>query len=216
MSKQISLDLLNESLGRVGKRTLPKDELREFVMETLQHETAKLTERQELFDNGEIKENEINNFPFHTDGYHYGIYLHLTEDAIADMRGEDGETIQVRQFPKKKNGEIVYDEEGNEVMSERCLMRLKTRKGYMSCFLGLSKAEFLDTDNHYVLVGGLTKKWLVANSDSSNSDNYHAEKKEDVNYTDRPSLTFNLWQIAQIKKKGKGISIILPELNWDE
>ncbi len=206
----INLDLLNESLERVGKRELTKEDLQKFVIETLKHEINTLNERKKAYENGEIEEIEINDFPFYTDGYRSGILIKITDENIIPFRNEDGDEIQVLVLYKKdKDGQYQRDKNGNLIATDRCLMRLKTRKGFMSVFIGRSKVEELSEGEFYVLVGGLSEQWKVANSEE-----YHRRKQDGVEYLERPYYTLNVWQIAHITKSGNKVKINLPEVNW--
>ena len=211
------LTILNQSLDLVGKRELPKKQLSEFIKKTLQHEVKEIAVRREMFNNKELKnEIEINNFPFYTDGYRTGVFIELNDENIFTLRDDENNEIQVRQLYKKdKNGEYIK-EDGKKVPTGRCLMRIKARRGFMSFFLGLSKVEAMDEEHYYVLVGGLTTKWKVANSDDD-AKNYHKKKETGIEYNDFPSFTLNAWQIGEvIRTKGGKIKIITPDCNWKE
>lgn len=212
MSKEISLDLLSESLERVGKREMAKENLEEFVKSVLQHETEMLKKRTKMYSEGEIAENEINTYPFFNDGYHFGVFIHLKDENIYSLGKDDnGEDLAIKQLPKKKNNEVVRDEDGNIVYTDRCYMRLKTRIGGMSVFLGINKAESLEDDKHFVLVGGMSESYAVANSTE-----FHKQKEDGVEYS-RTYYTLNCWQIAKVEKKGKGINIKTDyECNWSD
>jgi len=213
MSEENALDILNRNLDLVGNIELPKKQLEEFIDQTLKHDVRETMIRREMFNNKELEhEMEINNFPFYTDGYRTGIFVNLIPDNIWIQRDEDGNDIQVRQLYKKtKDGEYVYDEDGNKVATERCLMRIKGRRGFMGTFIGLNKVEAINEGGFYVFVGGLTTQYKVANSD----DEYHKKKEEGVEYTDFPSFTINVWQLGEVKKtKGGKLRILLPDCNW--
>lgn len=207
------LQILNRSLDLVGKRELPEEQLKEFIKDCLQYEVKELEKRREMFNNKELEnEIDINNFPFYTDGYRVGIFIELNEDNIFTFRDKDGNEIQVMQLYKKdKNKQLLRDKDGNLISTGRCLMRIKARRNFMGVFLGLSKAEAMDTDHYYVLVGGLSTQYKVANSE----DDYHKKKEEGVEYTDFPSFTINVWQLGEVvtTKSGK-LKILLPECNW--
>jgi hypothetical protein len=209
------LAILNKSLDLVGKRDLPAEQLEEFIKNTLQHEVKEITIRKKMFEDEEFEnEIEINNFPFYTDGYRVGVFIELSGDNIFIFRDKEGNEIQVMQlFKKDKDGEFIFDKNGEKITTGRCLMRLKARRGFMSIFIGLNKVEAMDEENYYVLVGGLTTQWKVANSE----DEYHKKKETGVEYTDFPSFTLNVWQIGKITKTKSGkLKIILPECNWKE
>jgi len=211
------LSLLTQSLDLVGKRELPPKQLKEFALKTLKHEAKELTNRREMFDNKELEnEVDINNFPFYTDGYRVGIFIELNEENIFLFRDKDGNEIQVMQLYKKdKDKQYVRDDNSELIPTGRCLMRIKARRGFMGFFIGLSKVEALDEEQFYVLVGGLSTQYKIANSDEDQK-NYHRKKEEGVEYTDFPSFTLNVWQIAEVKNKGGKIKIITPECNWKE
>lgn len=220
--EKISLNLLNESLDRVGKRQMEAGDLKKFVIETLKHETKMLQERKKEYDNEEISENEINNFEFYNDGYHTGIYIKLKDENIYSLgKDKDGEDIQVIQMVKKdpKTKEAILDENGDEILTNRCRMKIKSRLGGVGIFLGKNKLESLESgDNkHYVLVGGMTITNIVANPKSQNrEDMYHKVKEEGIKYSGR-TFTFNLWQIAEIFKKGKNLAYKVDfDCNWKE
>jgi len=209
------ITLLNQSLDLVGKRDLPKEQLEEFILKTLEHETKEITIRKEMFKNEELEnELDINNFPFFTDGYRTGIFIVLKEDNIYKFRDKNGDEIQVMQLYKKdKDKQYVRDNDGELVSTGRCLMRIKARRGFMGVFIGLSKVQAIDEDNFYVLVGGLSTQYKVDNAD----DEYHKKKQEGVEYTDFPSYTINVWQVGEVKRtKGGKIKIVLPDCNWKE
>jgi hypothetical protein len=210
------LAILNQSLELVGKRELGAEELKKFVQETLRHDVKEITLRTAMFNNKELEnEREVNNFPFYGDGYRSGIFIQLKDDNIFTLRDDDGNDIQVKQlFKKDKNGDYVLDNNGEMTPTGRCYMRLKARTGFMSVFIGLSKAEALDENKYYVLVGGISTQWKVANTDE---DTYHKKKETGLEYTDFPSYTLNVWQIGEIKKvKGGKVKILLPDCNWKQ
>ena len=210
------LSILNQSLDLVGKRELPKEELQEFIKKTLQHEVKEFTVRKTMFNNKELEtELEINNYPFYTDGYRIGVFIELTEDNILLYKDKDGNDIQVMQlFKKDKDGEYTTDKDGEYIPTGRCVMKIKARRGYMSIFIGLEKVEAMDEEHFYVLVGGLTTKWRVANSEDFET---HKKKEEGVEYTDFPEYTLNAWQLGEIAKIKSGkLKIILPDINWKE
>jgi hypothetical protein len=191
--KEVSLDLLNQSLDRVGKREMEKDDLLEFAEDTLSHETQKIKERTKMYQDGEIKENEINQFGFYNDGYHYGVFIKLVDDNIYKIDGDD-----VMQLPKKKDGELERDDNGDIIYTDRCLMRLKTRAGAMSVFLGIDKVQAISNEektNHFVLVGGISES----------------------EYKGRKQYTLNCWQIVSVRQRGKTIQYDADyNCNWDE
>lgn len=207
---EISLDLLNDSLSRVGKKELEAEELKAFALDTLRHETKNLKERAAMCESDEIKENDINKFDFFTDKYHYGVFIQLSDDALYSVgKDKDGNDTQVKQLPKKVKGIEERDADGEIILTDRCYMRLKTRVGGMSVFLGLDKVGYLDTEKAYVLIGGMTSSHKVANSDE-----FHKEKKKGIEYSNT-YYTFNLWQITQITKKGKAINVNTNfDCNW--
>lgn len=209
------LEILNKSLDLVGKRELSETQLEEFIKKTLKYEVKEFTNRRAMFENKEIEnEIDINNFPFYTDGYRVGVFIELSEDNIFTLRDDEGNDIQVRKLYKKdKDGEYVRDKDGELVATERCLMRIKARRGFMGVFIGLGKVEAMDEDHYYVLVGGLTTQWKVANTEVE----FHKKKEAGVEYTDFPSFTLNVWQIGEIRKtKGGKLKILLPECNWKQ
>jgi len=214
------LAILNQSLELVGKRELGADELRKFILDTLRHDVKEITIRTQMFKNKELdNEREINNFGFYEDGYRSGIFIQLKDENIFTLKDDDGNDIQVKQLYKKDgNGDYVFDNNGEMIPTGRCYMRIKARTGFMSVFIGLSKADALDTDKYYVLVGGLSTQYSVANPISDeNHDKYHKKKVAGIEYTDFPSYTLNMWQLGEIKKlKGGKVKILLPDCNWKE
>nr|BDI55173.1 MAG: hypothetical protein [uncultured archaeon] len=211
------LTILNQSLDLVGKRELSETQLREFIKKAREHEKKEYINRRDMFNNKEIEnEIDINNFPFHTDGYRVAIFIKLTDENIFTLRDDENNEIQVRQLYKKdKDGEYIK-KDGELVPTERCLMRIKARRGFMSFFIGLSKVEAMDKEHYYVLVGGLTTQWKVANSDDD-PKNYHKKKEDGIEYMNFPSFTLNVWQIGEvIRTKGGKIKIITPDCNWKE
>ena len=213
-----ALTLLTQSLDLVGKRELAPKQLEEFISKVLKHEVKEVVIRREMFNNNELEnEVDINNFPFYTDGYRTGIFIELNDDNIFIFRDKDENEIQVMQLYKKdKDKQYIRDNAGELVPTGRCLMRIKARRGFMGFFIGLSKVEALDEKHYYVLVGGLTTQYKVANSDED-PQNYHRKKEEGVLYTDFPSFTLNVWQIGEINRtKGGKVKIKLPECNWKE
>jgi hypothetical protein len=210
------LKILNDSLEMVGKRELDVEPLREFVLNVLQHDVKEIIIRGEMFRNKELEnEAQINNFPFFTDGYRTGVFIQLKEENIFTLKDDGGNDIQVKQLYKKnKNGDYVLGNDGELTPTGRCYMRLKSRCGFMSVFIGLSKAEALDEGKFYVLVGGLSTQYKVANTDEQT---YHKKKEEGVEYTDFPSHTLNVWQIGEVVRTKSGkIKILLPECNWKQ
>ena len=214
------LKILNASLDLVGKRELDADGLREFVENTLRHDVKEITLRTEMFKNKELEnEIEINHFPFHSDGYRTGVFIQLKEENIFTLKDDDGNDIQVKQLYKKdQQGDYALDNNGEMISTGRCFMRIKARTGFMSLFIGLSKADAIDMEKFYVLVGGLTTQWTVANPiDNDNANKYHKKKVKDVEYTDYPSYTLNVWQIGEVKRtKGGKMKILLPDCNWKQ
>ncbi len=169
-----------------------------------------------MFNKKELEtEMEINNFPFYTDGYRSGVFIELKEDNILPFKDEDGKDIQVMQlFKKDREGDYALNENGKKIATDRCVMKLKTRKGYMSVFIGLSKVEAIEQEHFYVLVGGISTKWRVANSEEFET---HKKKEEGVEYTDYPQYTLNAWQLGEIAKtKGGKLKIITPDINSKE
>jgi len=208
------LSILNQSLDLVGKRELAQEQLQEFIRKTLEHEVKELTFRRESFNKKELEnETKINDFEFYSDGYRVGVFIELKEDNILPFKDEDGNDIQVMQlFKKNKDKEFVLDENEKKIPTGRCIMKIKTRKGYMSIFIGLKKVEAIDQEHFYVLVGGMSTKWKVANSEEYEK---HSKKKEGVEYTDYPEYTLNAWQLGEIAKtKGGKLKIITPDVNW--
>lgn len=191
--KEVSLDLLNQSLDRVGKREMRKSDLLEFAEDTLAHDTQKIKERTLMYQNGEIKETEINQFGFFNDGYHFGVYIELIDDNIYQINGKD-----VIVLPKKEDGELVRDDNGEIVYTDRCLMALKTRAGRTSVFLGLSKVDTISTEektNHFVLIGSITE------------DEYKGQKQ----------YTLNCWQVVSIQQRGSNLKYNADyECNWSD
>lgn len=211
MAEEIDLSLLSESFKRVGKRLLEKDELKQFVLNTLQHEIANLKERTVQFNNKQIKEIEINEFEFFNDGYRYGIIIHMIDDNIYNAsRKKDGTPVQVKRLYKygKDGKHLIVN--GKKVPTKRLLMRIKSRRGSMGLFIGQNKVNYIDKDKHYVLIGGLQTQWK--NKETGN----YEDKKKGQEYEDRPNLTLNVWQIANFEKKGKGITLDIPDLNWEK
>ena len=208
------LQILNQNLDLVGNRELPKEQLEEFIRQTLRHDVKESTLRRKMFDDKELEhEMDINNFPFYTDGYRTGIFIKLVPDNIWIQRDDEGNEIQVRQLYKKKDGEYIYDDEGEMIPTDRCLMRIKGRRGFMGVFIGLKKVNAINEGNFYVFVGDLTTQYKVANSEND----YHKKKEDGVEYTDIPSFTVNVWQIGELKKtKGGKLKVILPDCNWEE
>lgn len=217
MSEDNSLQILNNNLDLVGNRELPREQLEEFIRQTLRHDVKESTIRREMFNNKELEnEMDINNFPFFTDGYHTGVFIKLVPDNIWTQRDDEGNEIQVRQLYKKKDNEYVLDDNGEKIATERCLMRIKGRRGFMGIFIGLSKVNAVNEGNFYVFVGDLTTQYKVANSDND-PKNYHKKKEEGVEYTDFPSFTMNVWQIGELKKtKGGKLKVLLPDCNWEK
>jgi hypothetical protein len=212
----INLDLLNESLDRVGKRELPEKELRDFIVEVLKHETHNLKERKQMFVEKKIVENDINNFEYFNDGYRCGVFIKMTEDAIMtfkskDEKGNINETDIKVLFKKDKQAQYMRDDKGDFIPTDRCVMRLKCRLGFTGIFLGREKAEQLEKDESYVLVGGMSLQWKVANA---TEDIYHKKKEANTEYGDKPSYTLNLWQLGHIVLKNKKLIIELPACNW--
>ena len=208
------LQILNNNLDLVGNRELPKEQLEEFIRQTLQHDVKESTIRREMFNNKELdNEIDINNFPFFTDGYRTGVFVKLVPDNIWVQRDDDGNEIQVRQLYKKKDDEYVLDDNGEKIATDRCLMRIKGRRGFMGIFIGLSKVEAINEESFCVFVGGLTTQYKVANTEND----YHKKKEEGVEYTDFPSFTLNVWQIGELKKtKGGKLRVLLPDCNWEK
>jgi len=209
------LSILNQSLDLVGKRELAEDQLQEFITKTLKHEVKEFTSRRDMFNKKELEnEAQINDFEFYSDGYRVGVFIELKEDNIIPFKDENGDDIQVMQLFKKKDKEFVLDEDGKKIPTGRCIMKIKTRKGYMSIFIGLRKVEAIDQEHFYVLVGGMSTKWKVANSEEYEK---HTKKKEGVEYTDYPEYTLNAWQFGEIAKtKGGKLKIMTPDVNWKQ
>lgn len=208
------LSILNQSLDLVGKRELAKEQLQEFIKKTLEHEVKEFAIRKAMFENKELEtEAEINKFPFYTDGYRVGIFIQLTEDNILPFRDENNNEIQVLQlFKKDGEGEYTTDEDGEKIPTGRCVMKIKARQGFMSIFIGLAKVEALDQEHYYVLIGGLSTKWRVANSDDFET---HKKREDGVEYTDFPEYTLNTWQLGEIARTKSGkLKIITPDVNW--
>jgi len=207
------LSILNQSLDLVGKRDMGKEQLEAFIKNTLKYDVENIVARRLLFKKKEIKtEMEINNFPFFTDGYRVGAFIELLEDNIIPFRDDKGNEIQVRQLFQKKDGEYITDKNGDYVPTGRCLMKIKGRQGFMSVFIGLDKVEEFEEEHFYVLVGGLSTQWKVANTDELTM---HKKKEKDTEYTDFPYHTLNVWQYGEIvKTKGGKLKVILPESNW--
>ncbi len=210
------LAILNQNLDLVGNRELATKPLEDFILQVLNHEVKEAVNRREMFNNKELEnEADINNFPFYTDGYRVGVFIKLSEENIFLFRDKEGNEIQVMQLYKKdKDKQFIRDEDGELVPTGRCLMRLKGRRGFMGIFIGLSKVKSMDENLFFVLVGGLTTQWKVANTEE---EIYHKKKEKELEYTDFPSFTLNVWQLGEVKKTKSGkIKILLPECNWKE
>jgi len=204
------LAILTESFARVGKRYLNTEELSKFIMDTLQHEALNLKERTKLYEKEEIIENEINTFDFFNDGYRYGVFIHLTDDnTLTAGYDDDNEPVKAKElFKKDRDGEFMYDDDGDKISTKRALMRFKSRMGSMGIFISLSMFKELEKDHYYVFVGSLQTQWK-----DLDSNKYVKEKEDGIKYSD-PTFTLNIWQFGEIVKKGQKLAISMPEVNF--
>lgn len=224
MSEEIDLSLLSESFERVGKRKLDKKDLKEFALNTIHFEISNLKERIKMYKDDEIKEFEINEFPFYSDGYRYGIVIQMIDDNIypaSYKKGKDGKytynekgnriPIHIKRMYKKGKDGNYLSVNGKKVPTKRLLMRIKSRRGACALFIGESKGKYIEKEHHYVLIGGLSTQYK-----NKDTGLFEAKKEDSNEYEDRPSYTLNVWQIVGIEKKGKKLSLDLPDINWED
>ena len=223
MSERIDLGLISNSLKRVGRNELTVEELKEFVMEVLKYETHMLAEREKMVSEGGIIESEINIFDFYTNNHQTGVLIRLNEENMYSVSIKNGKPVYAKKlFKRGKDREFLEDEEGNKIPTGRVFMRLKTRRGGMGLFISTPKFEELDKDGYVVLVGKLQTQFKNLTTDKYRSQKQmeqeikYAEEHDLIpdEYTEYPSFSHNVWQIAKIQQKGKNISMDLPDCNW--
>lgn len=207
------LSLLTEAFKRVGKRTLDKDDLKEYIENVLKHEALNLRERSQMFKDKEIKENAINDFDFYNDGYRYGVFILLSDENVIKIKDKDDDDKLVdakRLYKRQKDGEYATDDNGELIPTKRIMMRMKSRLGGMMTFIGESKFDMMEQDHYYCFVGGMQIQWK-----DLDTNKYIKEKKKDGNYSDLPSYTMNVWQVGHIVKKGTKIVIEMNKCNFE-
>jgi hypothetical protein len=222
MSEKIDLGLISNSLKRVGRNELTVEELKEFVMETLKYESHMLKTREQMLSDKEIIESKINEFDFYTDDHRTGVLIQLKEEHMYSVSIKDGKPVFAKALFKKKDGNFVVDDDGNKVPTGRVFMRLKTRRGGMALFISTPKFDAMDQDGYVVLIGKLQEQYKNLTTDkylskvNMEKEITYSEEHDLVpdNYTEAPSFSLNLWQIAKISQKGKSISLDLPDCNW--
>jgi len=203
------LEVLKGAYERVGKTELPEDELIEFIMETINHETQIITEREEMFQKKEIAENQINLFDYHTDGYRSGIFAQFSKENLFEFvpKDEDGNVIEGGERTQAKP---IDDDK------TRYLIRLRTRTGFMGIFLGVEKlqelAKYLKTEEGFmvILVGGMSRQFK-----NLTTGEYDKTREEGENYSEIISYTLNLWQFGVLEVKGKQLQIVIPDI-WKD
>lgn len=179
--KKIELDKFDEDISKVGHNELPEDEVEQFAYDTLIHE-QNITNNEELEDKEKMKE------PFYTkEGMkQVGIYVQLIDDNIRILEWEDNEAVKVKRVKNQK---------------DRLRLVIRTRKGWVSLFLGVRHFDMLNELNEksgaFVFVGGLQTQYR-----NKRTKEYEKIKEKDEEY-DFESYTFNLWQLVHITQKGK-------------
>lgn len=207
------LKLMKEAIDRSGKRYFDEDELKQFAEETIIHEIETLKERREMYKNEEISKTAINNFDFFNDGYHYGIFMEVKDDNVLPATYDDeDEPVYAMQLYKKKDGELVLNENGEPIAKEQLLTAWKTRKGRLGMFIGTEKYNLLveGEGETWIFVGGITTQYK-----NLTTGNYDKVKNETDKYGGE-SYTMNCWQIVKIKTKGKKIVYETPKINFPD
>jgi hypothetical protein len=217
----ISLNLMRESIKRAGNRLLTEEELREFILATVNYESEKIKERMALYEAGDIKENEINEFEFYTDGKRHGIFIETVDENILPASknevDEDGDPLLFMILYKK-------DKYGNKTdePTGRILMRIKSRLGSMGIFIGQSKFEELIEDKFFVLVGNIKKQFMNNTTQKWESESQRQKNlkyAEDNNlipddYSLFPSYSLNVVQLGEVLQSGKNLKVRMPKCNW--
>lgn len=214
-------DLKNINLGLIksqakGKKTdLDRDDLEKFILDTLTYESINAEARQKLYDEGEIKEKNINDFDFYTEDGLTGIIVHLIKNNMLFVSYNDGDPLFILEMYKKnkKTKDFITDEDGEKILTNQVLLKIQSRKGPVSLFISRSKAlEIIEVDGRvFVLTGRIQAKYF-----NLDTKKYVTEQKEDVNYGDYESYTLNVQQIGEVQMKANGDikGIFLPEVNW--
>ena len=222
----INLNLMRESIKRAGNKTLTEEELKVFILETIQHESKNLRERIKKAEEGEIKEGEINDFPFYTDGVRVGVLIEMSDENVLPATSkldEDGEpTLFMPLYKKNKDGEYIYDDNGNAISTGRILMRIKTRNGNMGLFVGETKFEEFVEDKFFVLIGTLKTQYKNLNTNKYVSESQMLKQidyaKENGllpdEYSAFKTYSLNVFQIGEVIQSGKNIKVKMPKCNW--
>lgn len=184
----IDLSKSKESIKKIGNIILKEPELYEFAQDTLAHE--KEIENEEDFSDDERAAVE-----FFNNEKQFGIYIELTEENLmlleTEGEGEDKSEIRAK----------MVDGQGNRVR-----IVIKTRKGWVTVFLGLNYFELINElsnkSEDFIFVGGLTTKYK-----NTRTMQYEKTMQDGENYSELKSYTFNLWQLVQIIELKDGMDL---------